>query len=440
MAEPSGALTGLEEEDFVQPITYPLYQLQSQTPSGDLSDLQNTYGTAAMPIFNWVRSIQTGTGTYTPSDPMDQSMLEKYKELVANSGVPAGLASPEQLTMGQVAGDIAGQVAIQAGGQIGASLVDPYIQQEGQSALLEGLVDTFGSTPTQLVDTAMGKGYKLLDAEKIKGDLVFQPELTSRATAEATGNLDLYNKLNQEKSSSFFDLLSPKQQLPAGVYDQSVLTAAKQSAKGNLFADPITAATPPPTFGSRFVDRLDYTTDIGKANLARAGGSALVNFGVQLATGRDPVKAARSAGAQAIGTYIGNALLPGIGGFVGGTLGTIVGGRVICNELMRQGIMSRKQVVLDYKFTRDYLTPMHVNGYHIWAVWMVKQMRKGRLVNFWKHVAGHRANEIAYIYGEREKPDYLGKIYRKILEPMCLAIGSFCNKTDWSTLYKHKEI
>ena len=440
MAEPSGALTGLGEEDFVQPITYPLYQLQSQTPSGDLSDLQNTYGTAAMPIFNWVRSIQTGTGTYTPSDPMDQSMLEEYQKLIDAQGLPEGFATPEQLTMGQVAGDIAGQVAVQAGGQIGASFADPYIQQESQSALFEGLGDTFGSTPTQLVDTAMGKGYKLLAEKQIPKGSAFQPELSSRAIAEATGNLDLYNELNQEKTSSLLDFFSPKQQLPEGVYDQSVLTAAKQSAKGNLRDNFITASTAPPTFGSRFVERLNPKTDIGQANIAKAGGTALVNFGIQLASGRDPVKAARSAGAQALGTYIGNALLPGIGGFVGGTLGSMVGGRVICNELMRQGIMSRKQVVLDYKFTRDYLTPMHVNGYHIWAVWMVKQMRKGKLVNFWKHVAGHRANEIAYIYGEREKPDYLGKVYRKILEPICLVIGSFCNKTDWSTLYKQKEI
>jgi len=440
MAEPSGALTGLGEEDFVQPITYPLYQLQSQTPSGDLSDLQNTYGTAAMPIFNWVRSIQTGTGTYTPSDPMDQSMLEEYQKLIDAQGLPEGFATPEQLTMGQVAGDIAGQVAVQAGGQIGASFADPYIQQESQSALFEGLGDTFGSTPTQLVDTAMGKGYKLLAEKQIPKGSAFQPELSSRTIAEATGNLDLYNELNQEKTSSLLDFFSPKQQLPEGVYDQSVLTAAKQSAKGNLRDNFITASTAPPTFGSRFVERLNPKKISGQANIAKAGGTALVNFGIQLATGRDPVKAARSAGAQALGTYIGNALLPGIGGFVGGTLGSMVGGRVICNELMRQGIMSRKQVVLDYKFTRDYLTPMHVNGYHIWAVWMVKQMRKGKLVNFWKHVAGHRANEIAYIYGEREKPDYLGKVYRKILEPICLVIGSFCNKTDWSTLYKQKEI
>jgi hypothetical protein len=67
-------------------------------------------------------------------------------------------------------------------------------------------------------------------------------------------------------------------------------------------------------------------------------------------------------------------------------------------------------------------------------------MRKGKLVNFWKHVAGHRANEIAYIYGERDKPDYLGKIYRKILEPTCWVVGYFSKKTDWSTLYNPKEI
>jgi hypothetical protein len=107
---------------------------------------------------------------------------------------------------------------------------------------------------------------------------------------------------------------------------------------------------------------------------------------------------------------------------------------------MSQGLADRKQVVMDYRFTRDYLTPTHVKGYHVWAVWMVKQMRKGRFVKFWSHVAGHRANEIAYIYGERDKPDYLGKVYRKIFEPVCWTVGIFCEKTDWSILYNKKEI
>tara|TARA_R100000329_G_scaffold110023_1_gene90430 strand:- start:7439 stop:8674 length:1236 start_codon:yes stop_codon:yes gene_type:complete len=411
----------MAEEEAPQPIEYPLFQIQSQTPLGDLSNLQNTYGTAAMPVFNWVQSIQTGTGSYTPTDPADQALLEQYEQIVSQQGVPPGLPSP-----GEIAGDIVGQVGSLAAGQIGASMFDPYVIDSGQSAVSAGLGDTFGSTPLQMVDQATTKGFELLDAGKIKGTSAFQPELATRATAEATGNLDLFNKL-------------PETTTP-GVYDQSVLTKAAETGKANLFAEPITAQTATPTFMEKFGQRIDPTSAAGKANLARAGGSALLNFGIQLASGRDPAKAARSAGAQAIGTYLGNALLPGFGGIIGGVLGSALGGRVICNELMRQGIMSRKQVVLDYKFTRDFLTPMHVNGYHVWAVWMVRQMRKGRFVNFWKHVAGHRANEIAYIYGERDKPDYLGKIYRKILEPMCLVIGSFCNKTDWSTLYKQKEI
>ena len=190
----------------------------------------------------------------------------------------------------------------------------------------------------------------------------------------------------------------------------------------------------------QFGQRIDYTTDVGKANYASAAGGAFANFGVQLLMGKDPVKAAKSAGAGMILGTIGGAIGGPFGRFFGQAIGGALGGRVICNELMRQGLLTRKEVLLDYRFTRDYLTPTHVNGYHVWAVWMVKQMRKGRFIPFWKHVAGHRANEIAYIYGERDKPDYLGKVYRKILEPTCWVIGSFCKVTDWSVLYKQKEI
>ena len=155
-----------------------------------------------------------------------------------------------------------------------------------------------------------------------------------------------------------------------------------------------------------------------------------------LLAGEDFKDAAKGGVKAGVGAAIGNMILPGIGGFIGASLG----GRVICNELQRQGVMSRQNVLLDYRFTKDYLTPQHVNGYHVWAVHVVKQMRKGKGVKLWRHLAQHRANEIAYIYGKRDKPDYLGKIYRKILEPICWSVGFFCEKTDWSVLYKTKEI
>ena len=159
-----------------------------------------------------------------------------------------------------------------------------------------------------------------------------------------------------------------------------------------------------------------------------------------LLSGQKPMEAVKNAAFSYAGTAIGNALLPGLGGVIGGMIGGMIGGRVICNELVRQGVMDRRSVVLDYKFTRERLTPQHVNGYHVWAVHVVKRLRKGKGVKLWKHIASHRANEIAYIYGERDAPDYLGKVYRHIGEPACWLIGAFCKKTDWSILYNPKEI
>jgi hypothetical protein len=180
-----------------------------------------------------------------------------------------------------------------------------------------------------------------------------------------------------------------------------------------------------------------------RTQLGIAGGQAVGNFAVQLIAGEDPASAARKAGASALASHVAKSiftpLLGPIGGGIAGFIGGALGGRVICNELMKQGLLSKEDVILDYRFTRDYLTPQHVNGYHLWAVWVVKQMRKGRMVSFWKYIAQSRANEIAYIYGKKDKPDYVGKAIRIIGEPVCWFLGLFCKKTDWSTLYKEKE-
>ena len=111
-----------------------------------------------------------------------------------------------------------------------------------------------------------------------------------------------------------------------------------------------------------------------------------------MAAGQDIDDAAKSAADAGAVTYLTTALLATtpfapFATVIGGVVSSFID-RVICNELMRQGLLDRKQVVLDYKFTRDYLTPQHVAGYHVWAVWMVKQMRKGRFVKLWAHIAG----------------------------------------------------
>jgi hypothetical protein len=227
--------------------------------------------------------------------------------------------------------------------------------------------------------------------------------------------------INSSKTLNDTEKLAQSRELKAGFNE-----AGRQASWGSNIADRSSALFP----GEKGM------TAAGKSTLYSSYGVGGATFLTGLISGDSPIEAARQGLKVGAAHYIGTALL----GPIGGIIGSILGGRVICNELMRQGVMTREHVVLDYRFTRDYLTPTHVKGYHVWAVWMVKQMRKGRMVKLWAHVAGHRANEIAHIYGKRDKPDYLGKVYRKILEPICWSIGLFCKQTDWSILYKTKEI
>ena len=434
VTEGSGALTGLtldEDDNKDKPVVYGVYQLESQDAPN--VNLQDVYGTAAMPVFEWVKTIQTGERTYTPADPFDQEMMDKYNDLVEKQGQPQGFMTPEQIGKELVAGTVS-QLGQAAGRQVGAAMFDPYLAGGTiTDKLTAGVGATFGDLPSQAVSSATSTAFKSID-KLAKGNVIV-PELANRSVAEATGNLDLYNALKDKGS------IVGEGKNAVRSFSATDVETAKNSElySSNLTAETITANSATPTYMQKVGGRL-YGTPEAAQNWGSAATAGFVNFGVQLAMGEDPVKAVKSAGASAIGTALGNALLPGIGGVVGGVLGGIVGGRVICNELMRQGIMTREQVVLDYKFTRDYLSPQHVNGYHCWAVWMVKQMRQGKFVKFWKHVAGHRANEIAYIYGKRDKPDYLGKVYRRMLEPTCWVIGSFKQSTDWSILYKQKEI
>ena len=380
----NGALANLPNNRN-QPFSYNLIGQRSNVVPTFSSGrkFQDYIGTSALPTFKYVESIITGQRQYNPNSAEDRAYMQDYASWKSSNPDVAGAPS---------VGDLTG-FASQIGESIGSSLITGGDVSEGFKGL-------FGKTG---MDVA-------------KGTTTF-PISALRANEQS------------------YDAL-----VNAGLSDGSIITDKippgidVDKLKGITGRSELLAKGVPEGFDG-FKARLTDTQQ-----LKGAAGGAIGNFAVQLALGRDPVKAAKSAGAGAIGKILGNAIFPGFGGFIGGTLGSIIGGRVICNELMRQGLLTRKEVVLDYKFTRDHLTPTHVNGYHVWAVWMVKQMRKGKFVKFWKHVAGHRANEIAYIYGERDKPDYLGKIYRKILEPTCWAIGSFCKVTDWSVLYKQKEI
>ena len=99
--------------------------------------------------------------------------------------------------------------------------------------------------------------------------------------------------------------------------------------------------------------------------------------------------------------------------------------RVICTDLHRTGELSTKDWIRDTKFTFKTLSITHVKGYLLWAEPTVKHMQKyPRYRKMWKHIAQHRANDIAWRLNEG-KFDLLGRIYAGIGEPVCWALGNF---------------
>jgi len=101
------------------------------------------------------------------------------------------------------------------------------------------------------------------------------------------------------------------------------------------------------------------------------------------------------------------------------------GGRVICTDLHKTGELSTIDWIRDTKFTFKKLTKTHVKGYLLWAEPTVKHIQKyPKYRKMWKHIAQHRANDIAWRLNEG-KFDLLGRIYAGIGEPVCWALGNF---------------
>jgi len=432
-----GALTGLalnpeeetEEEDGL--FRFNVYQ-NLTGPEPDFK-LQDVYGTAAMPMYEWVRRVKTGERTFDPANQFDNSMLDQYKQNLAQTGQQETNPTMMDLVKGLVP-SIGGMV----GESIGRAVVNPaFAGQDFSTKAMAGVKSLAPNTalPSAVnrsgIDSFIDSG--LSDQTGFLKDAVYSPNLDNKISQLDTPKLlDLINK----KAVSEINVGSKAQpRIGYAVNDRAVLDQELgELASPEDYASANVVNQGEGSFGQSFDEFFSKDTAAG------AAGSFGFSFGLDLIMGKDPVEAAKSAAGAAVGGAIGSTFGP-IGGFIGAAVGKLVtGGRVICNELNRQGLMSKRQVVLDYRFTRDYLSPKHVNGYHVWAVFVVKQMRKGKFVNFWKHIATHRANEIAYIYGERDKPDYLGKIYRHIGEPICWVLGVFSDSSDWSTLYNSKEI
>jgi hypothetical protein len=380
------------DEDGNETTTYtiPTYERTQVDIPADFDWTQ--YGRSG-PALRFFNQIRTGEIEYDPSE--DVIDIDALTETDPNAPPLSNEAEMIRQELISTATQLAAGVGAQIGRSVAANVTNDLTKNPKDGFNMQDISEGFDDFYNKFEGMDVIRAPKDGPAAKVE----FSPD---------SPNAELAKKETQAEKDTYLATLKPS--------DTGYIAGVKDRFDTGLFDKSASAA--------------------GRANLYGSVGAGVSTIAANLLAGKSLKESVKTGAKVGAGTFIGTT----IGGPIGGLIGGLLGGRVICNELMRQGIMTRKQVVLDYKFTEDYLTPQHVAGYHVWAVWMVRQMRKGRLVNFWKHVAGHRANEIAYIYGERDKPDYLGKVYRKILEPICWSIGFFCKKTDWTVLYKEKEV
>ncbi|MDO4783157.1 MAG: hypothetical protein Q4A09_08080 [Capnocytophaga felis] len=111
--------------------------------------------------------------------------------------------------------------------------------------------------------------------------------------------------------------------------------------------------------------------------------------------------------------------------------------RVICTHFYQKGMLSRELWRADMEYTLKHLPQSMVNGYHLWAIPYVRLMRKSPLAEKLMYpIAYHRARETAYQMGYISKGSIRGKIFRTILEPICLFLGIFTKEHKYQELWR----
>jgi len=114
---------------------------------------------------------------------------------------------------------------------------------------------------------------------------------------------------------------------------------------------------------------------------------------------------------------------PGSGGGGGGG-----GGKsIICTAMYQTTGLEdwSKAMKIWYIYQKKYLTIQHQEGYHKLFKPFVKGMHKSQIIRaIGAHVAKHRTQDLKHVmFGS--KSSWLGRMYRKILEPVCYLVGKY---------------
>ena len=92
---------------------------------------------------------------------------------------------------------------------------------------------------------------------------------------------------------------------------------AVQTGRGLIATGAGIGGAPAANYPDRVMNRLNFGTEAGAANLKITGYAAGADFITQVAMGADPMDAAKDAGKTAVLSYLANAIIPGSGPIVG---------------------------------------------------------------------------------------------------------------------------
>ena len=249
-------------------VTAPIYQLRSNTPTFDLNEMQNLYGTKYMPMFRWVSQQRTGEVTFDPNEgQITDAEADRLKKDFADE---QGMSAEEAMK----------QAGYATGGAIGSRA---------------------GGALTALMGSDVGFETALMEAGKEAISLPFDFKKNGAAPSPLK---EIQIKQKADMSAG----------LPTSSADQ-----ATSSLSQNMITD---AGQADPSYlgmEGRLMNRLNPTTDIGMQNLKMSGGAALGNWAGRMIAGQDPIRAAEAAGKSFGVQYAATALTgsPLIGAIAG---------------------------------------------------------------------------------------------------------------------------
>ncbi len=111
-------------------------------------------------------------------------------------------------------------------------------------------------------------------------------------------------------------------------------------------------------------------------------------------------------------------------------------GKVISTELYHRDILDEETYKMDVTYAHQHFSPEALRGYQVWAIPVVKAMRKNpEAMEFIIPMVNSFMEEIAYRVGKKETGNEAGKLFLDEGVPLFERIGILINEPDWRSLF-----